>query len=261
MGEPATGPHVSTNFTSDPLSDAQIVDWANRLRQHHGLGGHDVPDVVAMLECDTIPTRFGMKVFDYQVVSDEELGGDEAITLVSSTHVRVRISRSTMERARALDRRSRMTLAHELMHGVLHKHEAPLARARETRASIVSPHVSVERQANVGASVYLVTDEMLRASASPQDLAQSALVSFDAADIRWEKEEKRQHRVYVAAALRTLSVELKERTKPAGVASKSLLLCPGCGDRCLQPIGVKYLCIGECDQTFDGFADGDGPIE
>jgi hypothetical protein len=252
---------MSTNFTSDPLSDAQIVGWANHLRQHHGLGDHDVPDVVAMLEYDTIPTRFGMKAFAYQVVSDEELGGDEAITIVSSTHVRVRISQSTMKRARALDCRSRMTLAHELMHGVLHQHEAPLARARETRARIVSPHVSIERQANVGASAYLVTDEMLKVSASPQDLAKSALVSFGAADIRWEQKQKRLHRGDVAAALRTLAVELKQEIKPAGVVSKALLLCPGCGDRCLQPIGVKYLCTGRCDQTFDGFADGDGPIE
>lgn len=253
---------MSTNFTGDPLSDAQIVAFASRLRQHHRLGDHDVPDMVAILNWDTIPTRFGMKAFAFQVVPDEELGGDEAITLITSTHVRVRLSENTMERARSLDRRVRMTIAHELMHGVLHRNEAPLARARvEAHARVVPPHVSVERQANVGASAYLITDEMLRASASPEALAKRALVSFAAADIRWEQEQKRLHRSDVATGLRALSAELKERTESKDTTSKAALLCPGCGDRCLLPIGVKYMCIGVCDRIFEGFADGDSPLE
>ena len=215
-----------------------------------------------MLQRDTILTRFGMKAFEYQVVPDDVLGGDEAITLITPTHVRIRLSRSTMERARSLDRRARMTIAHEMMHGVLHRNEAPLTRARvETHARVVAPHVSVERQASVGASAYLITDEMLRASASPEDLAQRAIVSFAAADIRWEQEQKRLRRDDVQAGLRALSAELKERTKPAEASTKAALLCPGCNDRCLLPIGVKFMCIGACDQTFDGFADGDGPLE
>ena len=165
MGEPAAGPTMSTNFTADALSDAQIVAQTNRLRQHYGLGDRDVPDIVALLERGTILTRFGLKVLGYQVVSDDVLGGDEAVTLITAAHVRIRISQSTIDRARSLDRRARMTLALELMHGVLHRNEAPLARARlETNRRIVAPHVSVERQASVGASAFLVTDAMLQAS-------------------------------------------------------------------------------------------------
>ena len=251
---------MSTNFTGLPLSDAQIVEDANRLRRHHGLGEHDVPDMVAMLGRDTMPTRFGMKSFAYLVLPDEELGGDEAITLVSPTSVRVRLSQSTMGRVRALDRRARMTIAHELMHGVLHRNEAPLARARvETHARIVAPHVSVERQASVGASAYLVTDAMLGASNSPEDLAQRALVSFAAADLRWERHQNLLNRGEVQAGLRALSSELRALAKPKA-ASTGALRCPGCGEQCLLPIGVRYMCVGICDRTFNDFADGDGPF-
>ena len=226
MGELTTGTPMSTNFTSDALSDARIVEHAYRLRRHHGLGEHDVPDVVALLERDTIPTRFGMKAFTYKMVADEELWVDGAITLVSPTTVRIRVSRSTMERASSLDRRARMTIAHEMMHGVLHRIEAPLARARvETRSRIIAPHVSVERQASVGASAYLVTEPMLRASTSPEDLARRALVSFAAADLRWEEHQNLLNRGEVQAGLRALSNELKALAKPMA-ATRGALRCP-----------------------------------
>ena len=185
---------------------------------------------------------------------DQELGGDEAITLITSTHVRIRISRTTMERAR-------MTIAHELMHGVLHKNEQPLARARvETHARIVPAHISVERQANVGASALLITGAMLGTSTSPTDLAERFLVSLAAADIRWEQHQKQLHRSEVHASLRALSTELKTLSKPKDLASASALICPTCGERCLLPIGVRYMCVGVCDRILDNFADGDGPL-
>ena len=104
---------MSTNFTGDPLSDQQIVVHALRLRRFHGLGDLDIPDVVALLDCKTIFTRFGEKYFDYQVVDDEVLGGDEAVTLVSKSNVRLRVSRTTYDRVASFDRRGRMTIAHE----------------------------------------------------------------------------------------------------------------------------------------------------
>ena len=251
---------MSTNFTSRPLSDPQIVDDTNRLRRHHGLSENDLPDIVAMLDRDNIPTRFGMKSFAYQIAPDEDLGGDEAITLISPTSVRVRISRSTMRRARDLDRRARMTLAHEMMHGVLHRNEAPLARARvETHTRIVAAYFSVERQASVGASAYLVTEAMIRASASPGDLAQCAQVSITAAELRWEKHQNLLNRGEVQAGLRALSSELRTLARPRE-APTAALRCPGCGEECLLPIGVRFMCVGICDRTFDDFADGDGPF-
>ncbi len=250
---------MSVNFRGDPLSDKQIADHAETLRRHHGLGDIDVADVVAALECKTIPTRFGEKSFGYQIVDDEVLGGDEAVTLITSTNVRVRLSRTTFERAVAQDRRSRLTIAHELMHGVLHANEVPLARAKQqTEARYIAPFVSVERQANVGASAYLITDAMLRAARSAADLADFARVSFEVAEIRWERHQKTLQRHEVHARLKALKTELAGSEGEDPIAER--FLCPSCGTRSRLPIGVRYLCVGPCDRIIDGFADGDGPV-
>lgn len=251
---------MSLNYRGDPLSDQQIVDYAETLRRHHGLGNIDVPDVIAALQLETIPTRFGEKVFGFQVVDDEVLGGDEAVTLITRTNVRVRLSRTTFERASCQDRRARLTVAHEMMHGVLHSNATPLARAKQqTGTRYVAPFVSVERQANVGASAYLITDAMLRAAQAPSDLADFARVSFEAADIRWERYQRKLQRGNVHAGLKALKTELETGSKGGAPAAEGLL-CPSCGTRSLMPIGIRYLCVGPCDRIIDGFADGDGPV-
>jgi IrrE N-terminal-like domain len=253
---------MSTNFTGDPLSDQQIVAHALQLRRFHRLGDLDVPDVVTLLEYKTILTRFGEKRFDYQIVDDEVLGGDEAITLIAESHVRIRVSRTTYDRATSLDRRARFSIAHEFAHGTLHKNAAPLARARqETVKRVVPAYVSVERQADVFASGYLVTDAMTRLSTSPSDLAEKYLISAAAADIRWEKEQTRLRRDAIGVGLRALQVELLDAGKAKVSRNDNALLCPACASRTLIPIGVKYLCRGPCDRIYDSFPDGDGPGE
>ncbi len=252
---------MSANYTGDRLSNEQIANLAYRLRRHHGLEDVDVPDVAALLKRDTLLTRFGLKGFDYQVVGDEVLGGDEAVTLITPKHVRVRVSRTTYDGALALDRRSRMTIAHEFMHGVLHRNEEPLARARaETQKRVVPAYVSVERQASFGASEYLITAAMVQASDTPADLAARAVVSFTSADIRWEKEQTRLGRAGVMANLLALSVELRSGPDQTRNAASSALPCPRCGHETLFPIGSMYLCTGPCDRVIGEFPDGDGPM-
>lgn len=253
---------MSTNFTGDPLSDSQIMEHALRLRRFHQLGDLDVPDVAELLERKTILTRFGEKHFDYQIVDDEVLGGDEAVTLITETHVRVRVSRTIYNRLASLDRRARFSIAHEFAHGALHKNAAPLARARQaTIKRIVPAYVSVERQADVFASAYLVTDAMMSRATSPSDLADRCLISSAAADIRWEKEQKRLHRDAIGAGLRALHAELRDSERSTDPLAENALLCPVCAHRTLIPIGVKYLCRGPCDRFYDSFPDGDGPAE
>jgi hypothetical protein len=252
---------MSTNFTSDPLSDQQIIAHALQLRRFHGLGNLDVPDVVALLERKTILTCFGEKQFNHQVADDEVLGGDEAVTLITESHVRVRVSRTVYGRATSLDRRARFSIAHEFGHGALHKNVAPLARVRqETVKRIVPAYVSVERQADVFASAYLVTDAMVNCATSPSDLAATCLISLPAADIRWEKEQTRLNRDAISAGLRALHAELRDAGKAADPLDDNALLCPVCSHQTLIPIGVKYLCRGPCNRVYDSFPDGDGPV-
>jgi len=247
----------STNFTGDALSDKELSKFASKLREFHELGDLDVPDMVAQLARRSIWTRFGEKEFDYQVVKDEDLGGDEAITLVTDSHVRVRLSQSTYERACALDRRARWTIAHELAHCALHKNVAPLARSRQQTAPRVVPHyVSVERQAEVFTGSYLITEAMVAIVTSPSELADRFLISLSAADVRWEKRRTPESRESVASGFKKLRMELGQAGAPT-MSEPSLLFCPGCGQPSLMPLGVKYLCLGICDKAYESFADGD----
>ena len=250
---------MSVNIKGDPLSDSQIAAHTLELRRYHGLGDLEVANVVALLGRGAILTRFGEKKFEHQIVDDLMLGGDEAVTLISNDCIRVRISRSIYERVQEQDRRARMTVAHEFMHGVLHQKDVPLARARlQTGTRFIAPFVSVERQANVGASAYLITDAMVKRANSSSELADIARVSHQAGDIRWELEQNRAARGRIGQGLRALQTELAEASRTSAIVSNAMV-CPMCGDRSLLPIGVRYLCIGACDRTIDGFADGDSP--
>lgn len=133
-----------------------------------------------------------------------------------------------------------------------------LGRSCRPEARYIAPFVSVERQANVGASAYLISDAMFRAARSPADLADFARVSFEAADIRWERHQKTLQRHDVHARLKALKTELAGSKGEMPVAER--FLCPSCGARSLLPVGVRYLCIGPCDRIIEGFADGDGPV-
>ncbi len=139
---------MSINFTGDSLSDVKITDYAMQLRRYFGLDDLAVPDVIELLNRDKIFTRFGEKHFEYKTVPDVEIGGDEAVTLITPNYVRIRISETTHDRARSLDRRARFTLGHEFGHAVLHKNKVELARTQiEQVTRVVAPYISVERQA------------------------------------------------------------------------------------------------------------------
>jgi hypothetical protein len=251
---------MSTNFTGDALSDQQIFDYANRLRNFFEIGELSVPDVIELLNRDRIFTRFGEKHFEYKVVPDTEIAGDEALTLVSNSHVRIRISENTYQRAKALDRRSRFTLAHELGHVVLHKNKAELARSRfETSKRVVAAYVSVERQADVFASAFLITEAMTNRAHSADELADIALVTSSAADVRWERAQKQANKPLIQAGFRTLHAELLNKEKSAKHTDR--FVCPVCAQHTLLKIGVKYLCVGPCDQVYDAFPDGDAPFK
>lgn len=188
---------------------------------------------------------------------DLEIEGNEASTLISSSHVRIRVSETTFRRAEALDRRSRFTLAHELGHAVLHKNKDELARECRPERRLGSPVVSVERQADSFADGFLVTDAMVHLATSADHLAEMALISDRASDIIWEREQNRLRRPVIADQFRSLSAELKGTI--AKKANSSVFLCPSCGKETLLKLDVKYYCYGECDRVLDAYPDGDGP--
>ncbi|REF85933.1 uncharacterized protein DUF955 [Methylovirgula ligni] len=251
---------MSTNFSGDPLSNDEIARYAIELRRSQGLNDLDIPNLMAILECDTLLTRFGTKRLERVVVPDEELGGDEAHTLITESCVRLRFSRTTNNRIEQLDRRARFTAAHELGHGVLHRNSAPLARARQQNVRrMVDSFVSVERQANFFASIYLVTDAMAACVECADDLSRY-LLSGEAADVRWERESKRRSRPKIAAAFRSLADELRNVGRPPSTSKLEPLVCPKCFAKTLVFVGDRYECQGPCMGVNGEFPDGDGPI-
>ena len=205
-----------------------------------------MPDLLELYQSPSIFTRFGIKQFTYKVVPDLEIDGDEASTLITNSHVRIRVSETTFRRAEALDRRARFTFAHEFGHGVLHRNKEELARGRQHQFRLGSPVVSVERQADRFADGFLVTDVMVQIATSADHLAQIALISDRASDIIWEREQNRLKRPIVADGLRRLSAELKNQNRDT---QESLsYLCPSCGKHTLLKLDTKYHCVGECER-------------
>lgn len=249
---------MTTNFRGDPLSNEQIYQFARKLRNSFGLDDLEPPDMLALYQGASIITRFGPKHFAHKVVPDLEIEGNEASTLITSSHVRIRISDTTFRRAEALDRRARFTLAHEFGHAVLHKNKDELARERQRTRRFGSPVISTERQADTFADGFLVTDTMVQLAMSAEHLAEIALISDRAADIVWEREQNRLRRPALAGQLNRLSAELRggERKGPSNVT----FLCPGCGKQTLLKLDTKYYCYGECNRVLDAFPDGDGPF-
>ena len=248
---------MSTNFRGDPLSNEQIYRYAQQLRTNFGLDDLEPPDMLLLYQRESIWTRFGIKHFMVKIVPDVEIEGNEASTLISPSHVRIRISETTFRRAQALDRRARFTLAHELGHAVLHKNKDELARERLTERRLGSPIVSVERQADRFADSFLVTDAMVHLATSADHLAEIALISDRASDIIWEREQNKLRRPGMAGRLRNLSAELRQ--KDTKTQALNAFTCTSCGKNTLLKLDTKYYCIGECDRAFDAFPDGDGP--
>ncbi len=251
---------MSTNFTGDPLSDDEIANYALELRRWQGLDDLEVPDLIAVLARDSLLTRFGMKRFELLVVADEELGGDEAHTLITQSSVRLRMARTTFVRLRQLDRGARFTAGHELGHGVLHNNSAPLARTRQQNVRrVVAPFVSVEHQANAFSSLYLVTDAMASRAQSSDDLLRY-LISDPAADIRWERKSKRRCRPKIAAGFRALADELRNGARSHAISSPMPQVCSTCGMETLVFVSGRYECRGACMAMNGQFPDGDGPV-
>lgn len=251
---------MSINYTGDPFSDDEIARCALDLRHSQEIGDLETPDLMDVLARDTLLTRFGTKRLELVVVADEDLGGDEAHTLITQSSVRLRLARTTFVRLEQLDRRARFTAAHELGHGVLHNNAEPLARARQPNVRrVVAPFISVERQADVFASTYLVTDAMAACAESAKDLSRY-LISEYAADVRWERESKRRSRPKIAAGFRALAEELRNAGRSPRTFRTEPLTCSKCGMKTLVFVGDRYECHGACMGLNGEFPDGDGPV-
>jgi hypothetical protein len=160
--------------------EAITLAWRDRL----GVPNDWAPDVVRLLE-NELPKLHRLGQFALVTRSDAEMGDAEAYTEFNPPHIVIR--NSVYQLARKLDGRSRMTLAHELGHLVMHPGAGRLRTDFSRLKTKVKPFESAEWQANKFASFFLMPSHIIREFVSPAQIAESCHVSQQAARIRFNE--------------------------------------------------------------------------
>lgn len=185
---------------------------------------------------------------------------DDARTEYINGVVVVTVRQSAYLLAKCGDGRSRMTLAHELGHAVMHpgapKHRQ-VGAAGTIDLSRVKPYESAEHQAKVFASAFLINDDLAINFYNTDRISEEFGVSFEAAEIYCEQRDKRAEREESARRVRALNAQFQASTPiPPRDGRYSSDACTVCGEATLVPMGAKYWC-DTCQKVRDPFADGD----
>ena len=198
---------MSTEYYASPARETEIEQKAYAWRETLDIG-FDVlsPDMVSVLELKLpkILPEF------YLIVKDNTEYGVEAYTEFDPP--RITATTDVYNGAVIFDGRSRMTLAHELGHLVLHKKAVPLNRAPSQYQALkkLPSYCSAEWQANTFASYFLLPEAVIRDYDSVEDVVTFCNVSRSAATVRFKKlEGKHGKRVHpdVLDALKVLRNE------------------------------------------------------
>lgn len=137
-------------FCVRPKRKSDIQFYAENVRLVFFPIEHNMLDVVRLVEHE-LPRAY--ENFRFDVVSDEELPGQEAAFLPSEFSIRVR--ESVYERACDHDGRSRFTLAHELGHFFMHRDQM-VAFGRSAENESIPLYMNSEWQADEFARNLLV---------------------------------------------------------------------------------------------------------
>jgi len=165
-----------------PRSAKDIEALTLAWRETLGVPNNWAPDMLRLLEIE-LPRLPNLGQFALITRSDSEMGDAEAYTQFNPAHIVVR--NSIYQMARKRDGRSRMTLAHELGHLVMHpgasKHRTDFP---ESNAKKARPYEFAEWQANKFASLFLMPLHIIREFAGAAQIAECCHVSLQAAQIR-----------------------------------------------------------------------------
>ncbi len=237
---------MSDDYRVAPLSDKEVRQLAQQTKVEYGTANRRPVNVIRCLESGSIQTKLGRRDLVYKVVDDHEMGDKDGRTEFTPTAVIITVKRSVHEKAKWGDGRSRMTLAHELAHGVLH-YGGPMYRGSQsagfTRLSRTNAAVSAEHQAKVFAAAFLIDDEAAATLSSAEEISIEFGVSFEAAQICFERLTEEAGRAEAAERVRR-SNELYQASmrKPRQQLKYNGDLCGSCGNATLIPMGVKALC-------------------
>ena len=163
----------------------------------------------------------------------------------------ISVKRSVHQKALWGDGRARMTLAHELGHGVMH-YGATMFRNSDavgtTDLSQQSASESAEHQAKVFASAFLVDDDAAASLSSPEEISTEFLVSLEAAEICFERLADEAEHALSAERVRLSNEDFQSKmraaieNRPKQELQYTGDFCTKCGNATLLPMGIKLLC-------------------
>jgi len=207
-------------------------------------------NIIRCLQSGKILTRRGRRKLVYNVVDDELMSNRDGKTDFTADTVIISVTRSVHQKALWGDGRARMTLAHELGHGVMHC-GATLFRssgaAGSTELSRTSAWESAEHQAKVFASAFLIDDKVAATLSSPEEISTEFLVSLEAAEICYERLMEEAEHARSAERVRLSNEDFQTKMRDAtGARPKHEFqytgdFCTNCGNATLFPMGIKLL--------------------
>ena len=189
------------DFFVKGLSARQIANFVAEWRARNGVANATMVDIVSCLNTGWIWTVRGQKKLDIQVLDDELLGSDDAVSISGKDSAVIKVKQSVWIAAKEAARsgkisafaaRTRFTLAHELGHVVLCHEKAPMARGSGVSASTPRPksipkYESAEWQANSFGALALVKIELLTREDAAKEVAARFGVSLQVATICLEQ--------------------------------------------------------------------------
>jgi IrrE N-terminal-like domain len=253
---------MSDDFRVNRRSDHQVRDRAYSTKVAYKTANYRPVNIIRCLQSGWVPTEHGNKKLIFKVVDNAELGDIAGRTEFKGDEVIITVKRSVYDFAKVGDGRSRMTLAHELGHAVMHcgaaKHRGTAAFG-PTALSQISPSESAEHQAKVFASAFLIEDKVAAELGDAVEISVEFGVSLMAAKICLERLAYETERAESAARVRQMSEEVKVKLLGKTQADRPNYIdgmCLGCGSKTVIPIGNKFLC-DTCGHISDQLPDGD----
>jgi Zn-dependent peptidase ImmA (M78 family) len=256
---------MSEDYRVTKRSDKQVREIAHRTKLDYKADNRWPVNIIDHLQSGRILTIQGQRKLVYRIVDDREMVDSDGRTDFSPEAVVISVKRSVHEKANWGDGRSRMTLVHELGHGVMHPGAAKFRRSDAvgtTSISRINASESAEHQAKVFASAFLIDDAFAATLANADEISEQFGVSSTAAEICFERLAREAEHAKASARVLKMSedfqdvVGTKTRQPDTPSAKYADATCTSCGMATLIPVGTKYLC-DTCNVVSDQFQDGD----
>jgi Zn-dependent peptidase ImmA (M78 family) len=243
---------MSLDYRVPKRSDKEIREEAVATRRAYKTEHRRPVNIIRCLQSGWIPTRRGRKELDFNIIDDEQMDRDDGKTEFVEDKIIISVKRSIHQKAFWGDGRARMTLAHELAHGVMH-YGATMFRgtgaAGTTELSLTNAAESAEHQAKIFASAFLIDDVIAASLPSPEEISTEFVVSWEAAAICFERLAEEAEHAQSAERVRLSNEEFQARMRQAMGHRHSLHefhytgdFCDVCGNATLIPMGIKLLC-------------------